>query len=364
VTTIAVRALAVNFPLVLRGNPSFRTLPERVEEITGLVKQAAGADEPQSFAARALNLTALTASDIGMPERARQLCMQQLAIYQQRAPLTGKQAAYMLEAALNLARLRIRECRGRTAWMMINDMFRALERQTDLVIEGVMLPLAELDDAPVYRSSLLQWAWKTLLVEGLRALLSDGDWGGAYQAAIAHRGIAGHLMEGRQIQIVHTLLDGRVQDAIETLEASQLEAAWENHTASCLLVLCRIANDTPADDEAEAMVEIYLAAAPQTGSEVHHARWGVTALRLAEHTRPDLVSRVIESLADTAIESEDANAARTVLAALAPTSLDTTRTNALTALVEAAWLRRGTFPCELEPDLAEAIVAAQEILAA
>ena len=362
--TTVLRTLAANFPLVSRGNPSFRTLPERVEEITGLVKQATGADEPQSFAARALNLAALTASDIGMPNHARQLCIQQLAIYQQLAPLTGKQAAYMLEAALNLARLRIRERRGRMAWTMINDIFRALEQQTDLVIEGITLPLAELDDAPVYRRSLLQWAWQTLLVEGLRALLTDGDWDSAYQAAVAHRGIAGHLMEGRQIQIVHTLLDGRVQDAIETLETSQLEAAWETHTASCLRVLCRIANDTSADDEAEAMVEIYLAAAPETGSEVHHARWGVTALCLAEHTRPDLASRVIESLADTAIESEDANAARTVLTALTPTSLDTTRTNALNTLVEAAWLRRGTLPSELERDLAEAIAAAQEILAA
>ena len=57
-------------------------------------------------------------------------------------PLTVFEARYLLEPVLNLARLQIRTDQGNAALRLLESMFQAVTRRSDLVVADQTLPLA------------------------------------------------------------------------------------------------------------------------------------------------------------------------------------------------------------------------------
>jgi hypothetical protein len=97
---------ARRFPLVARPRPRCLPLPARVRALEDLALAA----RPQAYhgvASSAFNQAALLASDLGLPELARQWCHQATA-YLNQYPLSGMDAIRGLEPLVNLARLDIR----------------------------------------------------------------------------------------------------------------------------------------------------------------------------------------------------------------------------------------------------------------
>jgi hypothetical protein len=99
--------IAQRFPLVARFRPPCLPLPERVRGLVELADTAVKKSD-QGLASAAYNQAALIASDLGLPDLAREMCHQHAAAYLHACPLSGMSAIRGLEPVVNLARLQIR----------------------------------------------------------------------------------------------------------------------------------------------------------------------------------------------------------------------------------------------------------------
>lgn len=362
-------ALAVTcfFPLIGRPRPACPPLPDRVAEIAEIAQAAArdGADG-LTEGAHALNKAALLASDCGLAPLARDLCWQHINIYRAAPrPLTVHQARYMLEPALNLARLQIRASDGEQALGLLTAMFQAVSSNTDLIVDGQLLPLADLIGTRDERHKLREWVWLHLVGDGVRALALAGRWNDAVIHADTHRGIGLHLLEGRQAKILAHCLTGTSAEARAALAESTPTYPWELQVAACLEVIC--AEGTSAAPSVTAMIGHFLGARPMPGYAVFRAHLGMTVAALAAATDPDAATRVLTQTVEEVIEAEDGYAARDVLR-LRPTQavdLPARHDEALADLLNASGLRAGTPPEPvLESVLGSARTAEAAIVAA
>lgn len=73
-------ALAQHFPLVARPRPACLPLPQRVNGLAELADTAAKTGDA-SVASTVYNQAALIASDVGVPDTAREMCHQHAAAY-------------------------------------------------------------------------------------------------------------------------------------------------------------------------------------------------------------------------------------------------------------------------------------------
>lgn len=357
-------AAARCFPLVGWARPAYPLLSDRVAEIAGIAEAAGrqGADRLHE-GAHALNKAALVASDCGLPDLARDLCWQHINIYREAGhPLTSRQARYMLEPVHNLARLQIRADAGEPAMRLLDAMYRAVMKGTDLVIEGRTLPLTGLTGTGEERHTLREWAWRQYVADGIRTLTLAGRWDEAVTHAKAHRGVGDHLMEGRQAVIVAHCLRGATQAAHDVLEESAITKPWERQVAACLRVMC--ANDTAAGRGVRSMVELFLSAKPAPDFMVFRARLGLAVATIASSSDPHTAKQVHGHVAAEVIESGNGYAARDVLThphPLAGVSEDHRR--ALTGIVAASGLRAGTIPAPLLDTLTTSVKTVGEMLA-
>jgi len=126
----------VRFPLLGRPRPACPALPLRIQEITDAVDTAKQkAEYGLADAAHALNKAALVASDGGMPDLARHLCWRHIGAYRSvQRPLTVLEARYMLEPVVNLARLQIRADQGALALQLLEAMYQAVTRRSNLTV--------------------------------------------------------------------------------------------------------------------------------------------------------------------------------------------------------------------------------------
>lgn len=249
-------AVIRRFPLLGRPRPACPSLPERVQEIADIV-HAAGQDGADRLAdgTHALNKAALIASDCGLPDLARDLCWQHIDLYRAAdRPLTVLHARHMLEPVLNLARLQLRAHDGDQALRMLTAMFQAVRSNTDLVVDGRTLPLADLSGSRDEHYKLHEWVWLHLIGDGIRALALAGRWNDAVAHAHAHRGIGLHLMEGRQATIVAHCVNGDLPAAQAALADSTPQHPWELQVASCLKVMCIDANSPSRRHDVTAMI--------------------------------------------------------------------------------------------------------------
>jgi hypothetical protein len=95
------------FPLVARFRPACLPLPERVRALVDLADNAVK-ETDQGLASAIYNQAALIASDLDLPDLAREMCHQHAAAYLHACPLPGMSAIRGLDPVVNLARLQIR----------------------------------------------------------------------------------------------------------------------------------------------------------------------------------------------------------------------------------------------------------------
>ncbi|RCG29470.1 hypothetical protein DQ384_20775 [Sphaerisporangium album] len=351
---LILRAAVRRFPLVGRARPACPSLPERVKEIADSAARP-GAD-PLHEGAHALNKAALLASDCGLPDLARELCWQHINIYREADhPLTVLQARYMLEPALNLARLQIRADAGQHALRLLDSMYQAARNGTDLVIEGRRLPLTNITATRQEHHKLREWVWLQYLADGIRALALADRWDEAVTHARVHNGVGVHLMEGRQAEIIAHCLRGEARAAQRVLEECTLTEPWEHLVGSCLSVMCADRSSASAGRNVAAMVEQFLGRVPLPGFAVFRARLGLTVATLASSTASGAADRVHARVAEEVVESGDGYAARDVLTGGHP--LSAAHRQALTGLVASAGLGAGELP---EP-LLDALICSAKI---
>jgi len=288
-------------------------LPERVAEVTAYA-DTARREPTQSLdaAATALNLAALIASDCGLSDLATELCRTHIDAYcAVDRPLTSVETLQLLGPVANLARLRLRAHDGDQAITLLEGLLNAVRTRTDLIVDGRTLPLARVAAGGDDRRRMVQWAWMQLLTDGTKALALAGRWKAAARLAQTHKGIGNHLLEGRQVAIVASLLGGDADGARETLARSVVSEPWERQVAACLAALC-----APSGAEREAvnaMATEYRARALTTEHADYRARLGVTIAALARAANPELADEVLRHAASEAATARDGYAAREVL---------------------------------------------------
>ncbi|MEU8266404.1 hypothetical protein AB0B89_04490 [Sphaerisporangium sp. NPDC049002] len=365
ITTLS--AAARRFPLLGRPRPACPPLPERVKEICEIASTAGqqGADV-MHHAAHALNKAALLASDCGLEDLARDLCWQHINLYRVAGlRLTVRQARYMLEPVLNLARLQIRADAGGQALRLLEAMYQAVTANTDLVVDRNTLPLANLTGTRQEHRNLREWVWMHYLADGIRALALAGRWDDAVAHAEAHRGIGRHLMEGRQATIIAHCLHGALPTARAVLADSTPTQPWEHQVASCLNVMCADPNRASISQEVAAMVRHFLEQEPVPGYAVFRARLGLTVVSLAGAADPEAADGVLARVTAEAIEAGDGYAARDMLGYLSTrTGLTNMQRDALSELVTRSGLGSGTLPESLLNSLVNSAEVAKEALAA
>ncbi|MFD0856773.1 hypothetical protein ACFQ07_31360, partial [Actinomadura adrarensis] len=253
-------------------------------------------------------------SDCGLTDQARRLCWQHIDRYRQAGTrLTVQQARYMLEPAVNLARLHIRDNTPQAALRILNAMYSAVNNGTDLTIDDQRLPLAHLTGIRQERNKLREWVWLQLLTDGTRALTRAGEWADALALAQAHRGIGEHLMEGRQVAILAACTDGATDRARAILRESMLTQPWEHQVATCLEVICNGPGQQARHRAITAMIHNFQDNETAVGYAVFRARLGLTVIALTGPDAPDTGRCLLIQVADEAIAASDGYAAREIL---------------------------------------------------
>jgi hypothetical protein len=130
---------AQRFPLVARFRPACLPLPERVRALADLADTAVNKAD-QGLASAVYNQAALIASDLDLPDLARQMCHQHAAAYLHACPLPGMSAIRGLEPVVNLARLQIRAGRADEGRQRLLDLYGAVEAGADARFEGIAVP--------------------------------------------------------------------------------------------------------------------------------------------------------------------------------------------------------------------------------
>ncbi|MFC5054548.1 hypothetical protein [Saccharothrix xinjiangensis] len=349
------------FPMLGRPRPACPSLPERVQEIADSARAARhDSADRLTEGTHALNKAALIASDCGLPDLARDLCRQHIDLYRAAdRPLSVLHARHMLEPVVNLARLRLRAHDGDQALRLLTAIFQAVKSNTDLVVDGHILPLADLTGSRAEHHKLREWVWLHLLGDGIRALVLAGRWDDALALAHAHRGIGLHLMEGRQTAIVAPWVNGDLTAARAALADSTPQQPWELQVASCLTVMCTD-TDSPSRRRAVAtMITRFVERWPIPGYAFFRAQLGLTVATLADTTDPEAANRVLLQVVDEAIGAADGYAARELLRHPGTQAAATGgQRAALAALVDASGLGTGTMPEPLRQSLLDSTRAA------
>ncbi|WP_405394929.1 hypothetical protein [Microbispora hainanensis] len=349
------------FPLVARPRPACAPLEARVRHLCDLACSAERSSD-RSTASAVFNQAALLASDLGLPELARDWCHQHAAIYLRVRPLDGTAARYALEPLVNLVRLRIRAGDGTGAFEMLNSLYEAVATSTDTVIDGLTVPVSELTATADDHQELLRWLWTVHLADGTRALTSAARWQDALDHLRHHNGIGQRMLDGRQVAVIAHALAGELVAARDLLEVTQPGEPWEDAVTACLAVLCR-----PQGSESEVLstlLERYRRldhAAP--GLVVFRTRLGLSIIDAVGGMECPEVRGLANGLTTWVVASQDGYAARELLGHPGfATSLGEDDTVALTHILNMSGLGHGRLPEALMSKLVAALATSSSAI--
>jgi hypothetical protein len=355
----AVQAGLRWLPLTGWPRPACPSLPARVAEIATIVREAIapGAD-PLSGAAHALNKAALLASDCGLESLARDLCWQHINSYREASrPLTVDLARRMLGPALNLARLKLRAGKPGSALRLLEAVHTAVAAGSDLIIDGQVLPIADLAGSPDEHARLRNIVRQLYLTDGIRAHAMADRWDQAATLAEELGGVTSRLTEGRQAVIIARCLDGNLNGAHCALAETAATDPWEGHVGACLTVLA--SSTAEAGTTGHAMTSQFLADKPAPRCVLFWARLGLTIAALAGRADPEGAEAVIDAISEQAIQAADGYAARDIIQSRAAADmLEGQRRSRLTELVAASGLGCEALPAALLGPFNDAVTAA------
>ncbi|MGW0566159.1 hypothetical protein [Streptomyces tauricus] len=352
---------AQRFPLVARFRPACLPLPERVRSLVELADSAVKKSDP-GIASAVYNQAALIASDLGLPDRAREMCHQHAAAYVHACPLPGMSAIRGLEPVVNLARLQIRAGRADEGRQRLLDLYKAVEAGTAARFEGVNVP-ANLTATGEDRQEVRAWLWRVLLADGTRTLTTEGRWTEALAHIEAHHGIGKRMLDGRQVAVLAALAAGDTAWAALLLADTMPGHAWEQAVTACLAVLCRRDAGQPIDGHLADLVTAYSERKTEPGMTVFDTRLGLTVLDAIGSAEALAAHRIVEDLHRRTTEAEDGYAARENLAHPLFIEIATDRqVQDCRALVRACALGAGILPDELRGELAAALHASDRVI--
>jgi hypothetical protein len=349
--------VALRFPLVARVRPVCLPLPARAGRIAELAN-AAERDACQGLASSVFNQAALLASDLDLPDVARQWCHRHASAYLHACPLGGMDAVRALEPLVNLARLRIRAGHGDQAHRMLLSLCEAVTEGTAVMLDGIWVP-ADLTATDADRREVRQWLWRVIIADGTRALTAAGRWQDALTHLQHHRGVGRHILDGRQVAVLARATTADYDGAQQLLADTAPGEPWENAVTACLTALCRPPHRRPANSDIDTLLDRCCRLDFQAGLVVFHTRLvlsAVDASHLSSH--PRLRTQAIE-LTDRIVEIGDGYAAREILAHDGCVSLLTQQqTRRLARTVDVCALGRRAIPSVLTSalDTSEAVI--------
>lgn len=346
---------ARRFPLIARPRPACTPLGRRAANLRQL---AINAERLQDIAkaTAAFNLSALIASDCGLPELARRWCHQLARTTLLHHPADARLG---LEPIVNLARLRTRAGDGLGAWQLLNNLYRAVESRTDTNIDGIDIRITELTADPNKHSDLRKWLWSVLLADGSRALATAGHWQPAYRKLKTLHGIGQRILDGRQIAVLAHLTTGNHHLALHLLRETDSGQPWENAVVACLTLYCQ-PNDLASAGTPEALMH-YEALDPTTVGPVFRIRLGLCLLDRIRGLRPTILSDFKTNLINDA--ATDGYAARDVLydPECCASATEHQRCT-LTELVTTCGLDQGAIPTNILTELATTLGIAEAVI--
>ncbi|MFI9210310.1 hypothetical protein ACIGW7_19500 [Streptomyces sp. NPDC053253] len=348
------------FPLISRFRPACLPLPQRIRTLATLSDTAA-VKADQGLASAVYNQAALLASDLGLPDLAREWCHQHAAAYLHAAPLPGMTAIRALEPVVNLARLQIRAGDTDDGRHRLLALFNAVSNATSAQFEGIHVP-ADLTISDADRNEVRAWLWRVILADGTRTLTTAGRWDEALAHIEKHNGIGLRMLDGRQVAVL-AALGSDPDHAISLVAQTTPGEPWENAITSCLTVICHRALHHPVDGLLSELVDTYMQGSPELGTTVFDIRLGLTILDLLDQTDGHAAYLVTEELHRRAITATDGYAARECLADSRFTDLVSSR-KATTArdLVHACALDSGHLPPPWGARLAQALRRSSEVI--
>ena len=355
--------IAQCFPLVARFRPACLPLPKRVRALVDLadtaVKQA-----DQGLASAVYNQAALIASDLDLPDLAREMCHQHAAAYLHACPLRGMSAIRGLEPVVNLARLQIRAGHTDEGRQRLLDLYRAVETGMAARFEGVNVP-ADLTATGEDRQEVRAWLWRVLLADGTRTLTTEGRWAEALAHIEAHQGIGKRMLDGRQVAVLAALVSGDTAWAAVLLADTRPGAPWEQAVTACLTVLSRRDAGQPMDHHLTDLVTAYSGRKTDPGMTVFDTRLGLTVLDAIGSAEALAAHSIVEDLHRRTADAEDGYAARENLAHPLFTEIATDRqVQDCRALVRACALNARILPDQLRRELTAALRASDGVIRA
>jgi hypothetical protein len=346
--------IAERFPLVARVRPACLPLPERVHALVELADTAARQAD-QALASTVYNQSALIASDLNIPELARELCYQHADAYLHACPLPGKSAIRGLEPVVNLARLQIRAGKTDDGRQRLLTLYEAVSTGTAAQFDDVALPAhltATLED----RHEVRAWLWAVLLADGTRTLTTKGRWDEALAHIKEHRGVGKRMLDGRQVAVLAALVAGDPARAAALLADTAPGEPWEQAVTACLTALCRRAARQPTDRHTRGLADIYAELEPELGMAVFDTRLGLTVLDVIGSDEEPVARRVVDELHRRVTTLNDGYAARENLAHPLFTALATDRQQKnCRDILDVCALGAGRLPDQLRDRLATAL---------
>lgn len=353
--------IAQRFPLVARFRPACLPLPTRVRGLVDLADTAVKKSD-QGLASAVYNQAALIASDLGLPDLAREMCHQHAAAYLHACPLPGMSAIRGLEPVVNLARLQIRAGCADEGRQRLLALYKAVEAGTPAQFEGVAVP-ADLTATDEDRHEVRAWLWRVLLADGTRTLTTTGRWAEAKAHIEAHRGVGKRMLDGRQVAVLAALVAGDTAWAAVLLADTAPGDPWEQAVTACLTVLCRRGAGQPIDGHLADLVATYLERQTEPGMTVFGIRLGLTVLDAVGSAEASAAKLMVEDLHRRAIDAEDGYAARENLKHLLFAELATNRqAQDCRDLVRACALGTGAMPDSLRGELETALLVSDSVI--
>ncbi|AQS72089.1 hypothetical protein B1H29_19665 [Streptomyces pactum] len=336
-------------------------MPERVRALVDLADTAVKKAD-QGLASAVYNQAALIASDLALPDLAREMCHQHAAAYLHACPLPGMSAIRGLEPVVNLARLQIRAGHADEGRQRLLDLYKAVETGTAARFEGVNVP-ADLTAASEDRQEVRAWLWRVLLADGTRTLTTEGRWAEALVHIEAHHGIGQRMLDGRQVAVLAALVANDTAGAAGLLADTMPGDPWEQAVTACLTVLCRRDAGQSIDGHLAALVTAYSGRKAEPGMTVFDIRLGLTVLDAIGSAEALAAHRIVEDLHRRTTDAEDGYAARENLAHPLFTEIATARqVQDCRALVRTCALDAGILPDELQRELAAALRASDSVI--
>lgn len=341
------------FPLIPRPRPPADSLNARVERLSaaGRLARSGSGEEALAAAAQVYNGAALLASDVGLPDLARDWCWEHAHAYLTHLPLNAPMAQRALEPVVNLARLRIRAGNGTEAFAMLTSLREGVRMATATVIDEYKLPLDRIVASNEALAELHCWLWTVYLGDGMRALAAEGRWREAAEHAQRHGGIGDRLFDGRQVAIIAALTGGSPGTALAIAEDSEVREPWERAVQAVLVLWCRRQSFEVTANDVEAVLDRVRAV--EDHQVVFTTRLGIVATELLEGLQRgtyELASRLVVAI----VRAQDGYAARDLLTAWKG-KLSSEQMGSLIPALESSGLDRRTLPGPLFHELHTAI---------